>query len=170
MDGDPATGTADQDVTVELAYSADRQIATRKAKGGGKGDTLLFLAESRRGLIKTVANTSIDVVTGTADQDVTVELTYHADGQIATRKAKNSTTGDQTTTTFRRPWVHVEPVNSTSRTEPKPFSAAPLTARRITLGQAAAAGRSGACFSHRRGEYRVLTKWIENSTNNGALP
>ncbi len=50
-------------------------------------------------LTKSIANYfDGDPATGTADQDVTVELTYNADGQIATRKAKNSTTGDQTTT------------------------------------------------------------------------
>jgi hypothetical protein len=39
-----------------------------------------------------------DPSTGSPDQDATVEMTYNADGQIATRKAKNSTTGDQITT------------------------------------------------------------------------
>ncbi len=50
-------------------------------------------------LTKSIANyVDGDPATGTADQDVTVEMTYTADAEIATRKAKNSTTGDQTTT------------------------------------------------------------------------
>jgi len=50
-------------------------------------------------LTKSIANyVDGDPATGTPDQDVTVEFTYNVDGQIATRKAKNSTTGDQTTT------------------------------------------------------------------------
>ena len=35
--------------------------------------------------------------TGNADEDVTVEMTYNADGNIQTLTAKNSSTGDQTT-------------------------------------------------------------------------
>ena len=36
--------------------------------------------------------------TGSADEDVTVEMAYNVDGQVSTLTAKNSTTGDQVTT------------------------------------------------------------------------
>jgi hypothetical protein len=50
-------------------------------------------------LTKSIANyVDGDPNTGTADQDVTVELTYNADGNVLTRTTKNPTTGDQTTT------------------------------------------------------------------------
>ena len=47
---------------------------------------------------KTIENyTDGDPATGTADQDVTVETAYNADGQVLTLTAKNGTTGDQVT-------------------------------------------------------------------------
>ena len=49
--------------------------------------------------VKTIQNyTDGNPSTGNADEDVTVEMAYNADGQVSTLTAKNSTTGDQVTT------------------------------------------------------------------------
>ncbi|NUQ65008.1 MAG: RHS repeat-associated core domain-containing protein, partial [Pirellulales bacterium] len=49
-------------------------------------------------VVKTIQNHVDGVVSGSyPDEDVTVEMTYNADGRLSTLTAKNPTTGDQTT-------------------------------------------------------------------------
>ena len=63
----------------------------------GREDRQVFDDAGR--VVKTIQNYVDGVVSAAAsDEDVTVEMTYNADGQLSTLTAKNPTTGDQTTT------------------------------------------------------------------------
>ena len=63
----------------------------------GREDRQVFDNAGR--VIKTIQNYVDGVVNGSyPDEDVTVEMTYNADGNLETLTAKNPTTGDQTTT------------------------------------------------------------------------
>ena len=70
---------------------------TRRSTPAGREDRQVFDDAGR--VTKTIQNyTDGDPATGNSDEDVTVEMTYNADGNLATLTAKNPTTGDQTTT------------------------------------------------------------------------
>ena len=63
----------------------------------GKEHRTVFDDRARK--VKAIQNyVDGNPATGSADEDVTVEMTYTADGNMETLTAKNSTTGDQTTT------------------------------------------------------------------------
>ena len=63
----------------------------------GKEHRTVFDDRARK--IKSIQNyVDGNPAIGNADEDVTVEMTYNADGNMETLTAKNSTTGDQTTT------------------------------------------------------------------------
>ena len=63
----------------------------------GREDRQLFDDAGR--MVKTIQNYVDGTVSAAAsDEDVTVDMTYNADGNLETLTAKNPTTGDQTTT------------------------------------------------------------------------
>ena len=77
-------------------YNAAGQ-AYKTTDPAGREDRQVFDDAGR--VIKTIQNyTDGNPSTGSSDEDVTVEMTYNADGQLETLTAKNPTTGDQTTT------------------------------------------------------------------------
>ena len=75
----------------------DAGQAYKTTDPAGREDRQLFDDLGR--VTKTIQNyTDGDPTTGGSDEDVTVEMTYNADGNLETLTAKNPTTGDQTTT------------------------------------------------------------------------
>jgi YD repeat-containing protein len=75
----------------------DAGQAYRTVDPAGREDRQEFDDAGR--VVKTIQNYVDGVVSAAAsDEDVTVEMTYNADGQLSTLTAKNPTTGDQTTT------------------------------------------------------------------------
>ena len=75
----------------------DAGQAYKTVHPAGREDRQVFDDAGR--VVKTIQNYVDGVVSAAAsDEDVTVEMTYNADGQLSTLTAKNPTTGDQTTT------------------------------------------------------------------------
>lgn len=75
----------------------DAGQAYKTVDPAGKEHRTVFDDRARK--VKTIQNyVDGNPATGGADEDVTVEMTYNADGSLETLTAKNSTTGDQTTT------------------------------------------------------------------------
>jgi YD repeat-containing protein len=95
----PATVPARSDVVLvtETKYDTATGRAFRTIDPAAKDHRTFFDHLGRT--TKTVANfTGTGVVSAsTPDQNITVEMTYHPSGQIATLTAKNPTTGDQIT-------------------------------------------------------------------------
>jgi len=95
----PATVPARSDnvLVTETFYDADTGRDWRTVDPAGKDHRAFFDAMGRT--TKTVANyTGTGAISSTTpDQNVTVEMTYHSSGQVATMTAKNPTTGDQVT-------------------------------------------------------------------------
>ena len=88
---------SDNILLTENFYDADTGRAFRTVDLAGKDHRSFFDAMGRT--VKTIANYtgSGTVSSSTPDQNVTVEMTYHPSGQVATMTAKNATTGDQVT-------------------------------------------------------------------------
>ena len=75
----------------------DAGQAYKTVDPAGREDCQLFDDAGR--VVKTIQNYVDGTVSAAAsDEDVTVEMTYNADGNLETLTAKNPTTGDQTTT------------------------------------------------------------------------
>ena len=75
----------------------DAGQAYKTVDPAGREDRQVF--DNARRVVKTIQNYVDGVVSAAAsDEDVTVEMTYNADGNLKTLTAKNPTTGDQTTT------------------------------------------------------------------------
>ena len=75
----------------------DAGQAYKTVDPAGREDRQVFDNAGR--VVKTIQNYVDGVVSAAAsDEDVTVEMTYNADGNLETLTAKNPTTGDQTTT------------------------------------------------------------------------
>ena len=95
----PATVPARSDnvLITENFYDADTGRAFRTVDPAGKDQRNFFDAMGRT--VKTIANyTGSGVISSsTPDQNVTIEMTYHPSGKVATMTAKNATTGDQVT-------------------------------------------------------------------------
>ena len=71
--------------------------ACKTVDPAGKEHRTVFDARGRK--VKAIHNyVDGNPATGNADEDVTVEMAYNSDGNIQTLTAKNSSTGDQTTT------------------------------------------------------------------------
>jgi RHS repeat-associated protein len=83
-----------------LVTSTDYNVAGQAYKTidpAGREDRQVFDDAGR--VVKTIQNYIDGVVSAAAsDEDVTVEMTYNADGNLSTLTAKNPTTGDQVTT------------------------------------------------------------------------
>jgi len=89
------TGAGDMVLVTSTQYNSVGE-AYKSIDPAGREDRREFDDAGRT--TKAIQNyTDGDPATGTADQDVTVETTYNADGQVLTLTAKNGTTGDQTT-------------------------------------------------------------------------
>jgi len=93
----PATVPARSDnvLVTETKYDTATGRAFRTIDPAGKDHRTFVDALGRT--TKTVANYVTGTLGANPDQDVTVEMTYHPSGQIATLTAKNPTTGDQVT-------------------------------------------------------------------------
>jgi len=94
----PATVPARSDnvLVTEMFYDANTGRAYRTVDPTAKDHRMFFDALGRT--TKTITNyVNGTPVAGTPDKDVTVEMTYHPSGQVATMTAKNATTGDQIT-------------------------------------------------------------------------
>ena len=75
----------------------DAGQAYKTVDSAGREDRQVFDDAGR--VVETIQNYVDGVVSAAAsDEDVTVEMTYNADGNLETLTAKNPTTGDQTTT------------------------------------------------------------------------
>ena len=75
----------------------DAGQAYKTVDPAGREDRQVFDDAGR--VVKTIQNYVDGVVSAVAsDEDVTVEMTYNADGQLSAITAKNPTTGDQVTT------------------------------------------------------------------------
>lgn len=87
---------SDNVLVTETFYDANTGRAYRSVDPAGKDHRTFFDALGRT--TKTIANyVSGTPAAATPDRDVTVEMTYHASGQVATMTAKNLATGDQVT-------------------------------------------------------------------------
>ncbi len=83
-------------LVTSLEYN-DAGQAYKTIDPAGKEHRTVFDDRARK--VKAIQNyVDGDSSTGNADEDVTVEMTYNADGNMETLTAKNSSTGDQTTT------------------------------------------------------------------------
>ncbi len=93
----PSTVPARSDnVLVTSTGYDDAGMAYQTINPMGREDRQVFDDAGR--VTKTIQNYQDGVVDGDhPDEDVTVETTYNADGQVSTLTAKNPTTGDQTT-------------------------------------------------------------------------
>ncbi|HQG48456.1 MAG TPA: hypothetical protein PK373_05155, partial [Sedimentisphaerales bacterium] len=88
--------TRSDDVLVSSTEYDSTGQAYKTTDPAGKEDRQEFDDAGR--VLKTIQNYQDGVVNGDyPDEDVTVEMTYNADGQILTLTAKNPTTGDQIT-------------------------------------------------------------------------
>ena len=75
----------------------DAHNAYKTIDPAGKEHRTVFDDRARK--VKAIQNyVDGSPATGNADEDITVEMTYTADGNMETLTAKNSSTGDQTTT------------------------------------------------------------------------
>ena len=84
-------------ILVTSTEYSDAGQAYKTIDPAGREDRQVFDDAGR--VVKTIQNYVDGVVSAAAsDEDVTVEMTYNADGQLSTLTAKNPTTGDQTTT------------------------------------------------------------------------
>ena len=93
----PSSAPASSDTVLvsSVQYNARGEADTTTDPAGREDRT--FFDDAGR-VTKTIQNYVDGTVSAAApDEDVTVETTYNADGQVATLTAKNPTTGDQVT-------------------------------------------------------------------------